>query len=105
MKPDDIIEQRDTVVTESVEQLTATIPEIQKEIYRKFLKVLKQLDTDSEGKVKTTTANIKTITSFIYKDVAGVLKGSDYKQAVMTFVKAFDKSAQLTDKYFDAIKE
>lgn len=105
MKSESIIDERDSVIGDSIDEISKSMPDIQNEIWKKFIKFLKELDTDSEGNLKTTSKNLKAVTHFVYKDVAGVIRNDEYKELINKMLGVFTESSDLTDKYFDTIAE
>jgi len=98
-----IVEEREALISTSIEDLSSSLPDIQKEIYRKLLKTLSELDIDKDGYIKTTSANLKAISKYVVKDIKTAINNSDYPEKINEFIDVFDEVSYLTDEYINGI--
>jgi len=103
--PDKILNERDKVVTDSIDKFNKSIGGIQKDMFNMVRSFVNDLDIDSEGRIKPTMKNLKAVNSFIHFKLKKRLLKGDYEDSVNELVGSFNDISTLTDKYFDKIAE
>jgi hypothetical protein len=69
----------------------------QAEAWRKIRPILAEMDVDAAGNIEQTENNVRRI-GLINEELKKVLAGSEYKEAVKSFLDSIDKGVQLTDE-------
>ena len=100
----DQIEKIDQTSDKAIEKFEESIPATQRRIFRKIRTLLMELDV-RDGKIRSTASNIRKIRVDFPKELRNIVQGgAQYKEAVNEYLKSFDKSQELIDKYY-AIQE
>lgn len=104
MNPKDYIIERDKVTEAAVGSLDRVLPLVQREILKRVVNRLDDLETDSEGRILPTSENLKVINKIIRKEARAVFLIKEYEDAVMEFVGSFKELGKLTKQYFNKIE-
>lgn len=102
-KYEDLIQGIADFVDQSIDDFNSKIPSIQKDSYRKIELLLKELDVEGK-RVLPTTKNI-AILAKLKIELKKVIVSPEYKDAVDTFVKTYDKVDDLQQEYFSTINK
>lgn len=100
----DITRKRDKLISDSIADLSSSLPDVQKEVWKRINKFLQSLETDRDGNLKATTKNLKAINTFANKDIKAIIKKSKYPTKVNKFIETFGFAGDLTKKYFDELE-
>ena len=76
----------------------------QAEAWRKIRPILAEMDVDAAGNIEQTENNVRRI-GLINEELKKVLAGSEYKEAVKSFLDSIDKGVQLTDEIARTFEE
>jgi hypothetical protein len=76
----------------------------QAEAWRKIRPILAEMDVDANGNIEQTENNVRRI-GLINEELKKVLAGSEYKEAVKSFLDSIDKGVQLTDEIARTFEE
>ena len=76
----------------------------QAEAWRKIRPILAEMDVDAAGNIEQTENNVRRI-GLINEELKKVLAGSEYKEAVKSFLDSIDKGVQLTDEIARTFQE
>jgi hypothetical protein len=76
----------------------------QAEAWRKIRPILAEMDVDAAGNIEQTENNVRRI-GLINEELKKVLAGSEYKEAVKSFLDSIDKGVQLTDEIAKTFQE
>lgn len=79
------------------DKLATAAVKTQAEIWRKIRPILDQMDVTSAGNIEQTEGNIARI-GLIADELKKVLAGSEYRDAVKSFLDSIDKGVQLTNE-------
>jgi hypothetical protein len=93
----DSLVKKKVALFESVpEELQTAALKTQKEIWQRISPLLDEMDVDASGNITQTENNINRI-AIIAEELKNVLAGSEYKEAVKSFLSSIDEGVQLTD--------
>jgi hypothetical protein len=76
----------------------------QAEAWKKIRPILAEMDVDAAGNIEQTENNVRRI-GLINEELKKVLAGSEYKEAVKSFLDSIDKGVQLTDEIARTFEE
>lgn len=76
----------------------------QAEAWKKIRPILAEMDVDAAGNIEQTENNVRRI-GLINEELKKVLAGSEYKEAVKSFLDSIDKGMQLTDEIARTFEE
>jgi hypothetical protein len=76
----------------------------QADAWRKIRPILAEMDVDAAGNIEQTENNVRRI-GLINEELKKVLAGSEYKEAVKSFLDSIDKGVQLTDEIARTFEE
>lgn len=79
------------------EKLATAAIKTQAEVWRKIRPILDDMDVSAAGNIEQTEGNIRRI-SLIAEELKKVLAGTEYKEAVRSFLGSIDQGVQLTDE-------
>jgi hypothetical protein len=79
------------------EKLATAATKTQAEVWRNIRPILDDMDVSAAGNIEQTEGNIRRI-SLIADELKKVLAGTEYKEAVRSFLGSIDEGVQLTDE-------
>lgn len=94
-----LITQRNDLIDNTITDFEDKQADIDKAIFNRLLVILKDLDTDKDGRIKPIAKNIKLANKI--KALKPQILTQRYINDVHKFVDGFDDVAVITDKYFD----
>jgi hypothetical protein len=86
------------------DKLATAAIKTQAEAWRKIRPILDEMDVDANGNIEQTENNVRRI-GLINEELKKVLAGSEYKEAVKSFLDSIDKGVQLTDEIARTFEE
>lgn len=98
-KPDDIIDEIQSLLEKRVNDFSDAMPAVQKQAYREVLILAKDLDTTSDGTIKPTLKNVKMIAKIKQRLNEVILDGKYYKE-LEKVVSTYDQITKLQNQYF-----
>jgi hypothetical protein len=99
-----LAEEIETLVAEAMEASGIAIDEFQKRLYNGLLRIIKDLELDSDGYIKQTAINRRVLydaENFIYES----LPGKDLTEIVTTALKVIPGMDALNAEYFTGISK
>jgi len=90
------------VIEESIAKFQGNVPDIQREIYREVMLLVKDLEI-KDGFLKNSVGNIKKINS-LKKKLEKIILSDEYKASAKDFIKTFDAVSKLNNEYFKSLE-
>jgi hypothetical protein len=94
---DSLVKQKVKLFESVPEKLQTAALKTQALIWKRIEPILQEMDVDSNGNISQTEGNIRRI-AVISEELKKVLAGSEYKEAVRSFLSSIDEGVQLTDE-------
>lgn len=104
MTPSNLGNEIERIILGVTEQYASDIVGVQEEIYTKLIRILKNLELDSEGYIKQSAAN-RAILSDAESALDDLLPGSSFTQAVSNTLNAVPAIDLANTEYFSSISE
>lgn len=104
MKPQEYITERDKVTKKSIEKIDAAIPNVQREIFKRVVGRIDELEVTPDGRVKPTAKNLKIINDIVKRDAKSFFLDEEYEEAILDFVGSFKELGKITRQYFKKIE-
>jgi hypothetical protein len=94
---DSLVNQKIKLFESVPDKLATAAIKTQAEAWKKIRPILDEMDVDAAGNIEQTENNVRRI-GLINEELKKVLAGSEYKEAVKSFLDSIDKGVQLTDE-------
>ena len=94
---DSLVKKKVELFESVPEKLQTSALKTQALIWKRIEPILQEMDVDSSGNISQTEGNIRRI-AVISEELKKVLAGSEYKEAVRSFLSSIDEGVQLTDE-------
>jgi hypothetical protein len=104
MNPEELAEALAALISGAEERFTAAIGRIQERMYRKYVSVLKNLETDNQGYILQSSAN-RTILREVEGSFDEVIKSGTYQKAVEDALGAVPDIDKLNQGYFKTVSD
>ena len=91
-------------IDKASENFLKTLPNIEKEQYKRIVQLLKSLDTTAGNRIKSNIKNINIINR-IRTELNDIVKSDPYIKAVKDFATVFDDISVLQNTYFSTISD
>jgi hypothetical protein len=101
---DSLVNQKIKLFESVPDKLATAAIKTQAEAWKKIRPILDEMDVDAAGNIEQTENNVRRI-GLINEELKKVLAGSEYKEAVKSFLDSIDKGVQLTDEIARTFEE